>query len=79
MAEPFWTRHRGPYSLQLCRATPTRKQPWHTETIPGDMAGPEALELAQSLAEDPRDTIHSVSIWSVSEQQHVCTVKGRVA
>ncbi len=75
MAEPFWTRHKGPYVLQVNRDTPTRKQPWHCETLPGSMEGEEALSEAQALANDPRDPIQFVHIWSEYEECHVCTVR----
>ena len=75
MTEPFYARHRGPYALEVCRETPTRKVKYHTERLPGDHSGPDAEEEARMLVGDPRDTITSVYIWSVSEQQHVCTIR----
>lgn len=74
-AAPFYTRHRGPYTLQLNRDTPKQKQPWHTEALEGLLSGEEALELAHSFVNDPRDTIQSVHIWSDTEECHVCTVR----
>ncbi len=75
MADPFWTRHRGPYTLQVLRDTPKRKQPWHCETLEGAHSGEDALEEATMLVNDPRDNILSVFIWSEFEECHVCTVR----
>ena len=73
MADPFYTRHRGPYVLQVNRDTPARKMPWHTETLAGEVSGPDVESEARALLADTRDTIQSVHVWSVSEQQHVGT------
>lgn len=75
MAEAFYTRHRGPYQLQVCRLTPKRKQPWHTESLSGTIDGPDCEAEAQALLSDPRDSIVCVAVWSIPEQQHVMTFK----
>ena len=39
-----WTRnHRGPYRLQVCRLTPTRKIKYHTETLAGSVPASEVV------------------------------------
>ena len=75
MAEPFYSRHRGPYVLIVNRDTPTRKVKWHTETLTGEVSGPDCEAEALALLADPRDTIQYVHVWSISEHQHVMTYK----
>ena len=69
-----WTHnHRGPYRLQVCRLTPTRKIKYHTETLAGTLPAIEVEDEARMLLTDPRDAIVSVYVWSVPEEQHAIT------
>ena len=74
-AEPFYTRHRGPYRLQVCRLTPTRKVKYHTQTLMGLVDGEDVEAEARALLDDPRDTIDAVYVWSEYEQQHCITFR----
>jgi hypothetical protein len=65
--------HRGPFTLQVCRLTPTRKVKYHTETLRGALDRDDVADEARMLLTDPRDTIDAVYVFSVPEQQHVMT------
>lgn len=67
--------HRGPFRLSVIRETPARKIKWHAEALKGTFKRADIPEEAQMLLTDPRDTITSVLVWSVSEQRHVTTYK----
>lgn len=71
MAEPFWTRHRGPYTLLVGRPHPKKAGFSRSEWLPGSVDGPDVPEEAKALLDDPRDTIDLVSVFSESEQQFV--------
>jgi hypothetical protein len=76
MADPFYTRHRGPYQLQITRSKPLTskaKLKVEVETLTGTVDGPDVESEARALLDDPRDSILSVSVWSIKEQQHVMT------
>jgi hypothetical protein len=72
MAEPFWTRHRGPFRLVLTR--PGKKAETHTlKWVQACCeSGQDAEDEARALLADPRDTIVNVHVWSETEQQFVC-------
>jgi hypothetical protein len=76
MRTMFWGRHRGPFQLQVLRTTASTKAKFAqaSAALPGRTDGPDALSEARALLTDPRDTIVSVSIWSVPESQHVMTI-----
>ena len=69
--EPFWRRHRGPFRLVIDRPYKTKVGFYRSEWMKTEMEGEEVPEEAIMLLEDPRDTIVSVSVWSVREQQFV--------
>lgn len=71
---PF-EHHRGPYRLQVIRETPTRKMPWHIESLPGTVEPEDIPGEAEALLTDPRDTITAVLVYSDSENQHVTTYR----
>lgn len=75
MSAPFYTRHRGPYRLQIIRPTGKAKAPWASNTLSGASDGEDVAAEAQALLEDPRDVIEAVYIWSVPERQHVMTYR----
>ena len=73
---PFWTRHRGPYRLVVCRPHPLKRKADKgfstNEWLTGEIReGEDVLAEAWSLLDDPRDTIEVVSVWSVTEQAFV--------
>lgn len=54
-------------SFRLCLtrpASPRAKASHTTEWLPGNVAADEVVELAQSLVDDPRDTIVHVCLWN---------------
>lgn len=69
------TRRRGPFVLQVIRETPQRKIKWHTELIKGTFKAADVREEAELLLGDPRDTVVSVLVWSVRDQEHVFTLR----
>ena len=73
MAEPFYTRHRGPFLLHVTRPH-KRKRGFHTsEWLTGPIRnGPDVEFEARALLEDTRDTIVFVAVYSETEQQFVC-------
>jgi hypothetical protein len=72
MADPFWTRHRGPYILHVCRPGRTAGQT-AGEWLAGTLDGEDVEAEARALLADPRDSIQYVAVWSESEQ---CFVGG---
>jgi flagellar biosynthesis regulator FlaF len=78
MAETFTSRHRGPFLFQLTRAKPPTSKAKllvEIETLTGTVLGEDCADEAKALLTDPRDSILSVSVWSVPEQQHVHTYR----
>jgi hypothetical protein len=73
MAAPFYTRHDGPYRLQVTR----RDGQGHTTTavLPVEYSGPDAESSSFDLIQNQTETVISVSVWSLSEQQHVMTYR----
>jgi hypothetical protein len=81
MWDPF-ANHRGPYVLQVARPNGVKRgrdkgYPVRFELLPGTVSGSaeEIIGEVQALLADPRDTIETVYVWSVPEQQHVTTFK----
>lgn len=72
---PFYTRHRGPFVLQVVRETPKTKYRFSVDTLKGSVDGVDVDSEARALILDPRDSIVSVYVWSEPEQQHVCTYR----
>ena len=73
---PFWSRHRGPYRLVVCRPHRIKARAARgfstTEWLPGEIRhGEDVVGEAWALLDDPRDTIEVVSVWSVHEQAFV--------
>lgn len=79
MVTEFYTRHKGPYQLQVCRLAPTKKHPdaVAVETLHGTFDGEDCAPMAQCLLTDPRDSVTGVYVWSVPEAQHVMTYNRR--
>lgn len=73
ITEPFYTRHHGPYQLQISRTDLASDTGFKVSILPGEVAGSDAESEAMALLSDPRDTITSVSVWSIPESQHVTT------
>lgn len=74
----FYTRHRGPYVLQIVRTrVGTHKGRYACEVclLPGRVDGMDVAAEASALMTDPRDTIEAVYVWSEPEQQHVMTYR----
>jgi hypothetical protein len=66
-AAPFYTRHDGPYRLQVSRGI-------RSETLAERQTGVEAETSALALlTDDPAVTL--VTVWSDSENQHVMTYR----
>lgn len=74
-AEPFWTRHRGPYLLCITRPLPTKQGSFGQQWLSALEAGPEAESQALAFLADPRDTITGVDIWSDREECFVMSYK----
>jgi hypothetical protein len=77
VAEPFTTRHRGPYRLLLGRPHPELAKAQAgfstSEWAIGVVDGPDVEDEARALMSDPRDTIDMVHVWSEQEE---CFVGG---
>lgn len=73
--QPALDRHRGPFALIGWRATPKAKHPFKRIDLAEALAREDVDEHAQMFLEDPRDTIDHISVWSVTEQQHVYTYR----
>jgi hypothetical protein len=74
---PF-DHHRGPFTFCVTRPKENPREgtyPFAYETLPGTVSGSDVEDEARALLADPRDTIVSVAVWSVSEQQHVMTYR----
>jgi hypothetical protein len=69
--------HRGPYVFGVMRETPKRKMKYHYDALPGKVEVDDIREEARALLSDKRDTITSVYVYSVSEEQHVTTYTRR--
>ena len=68
-------RHRGPY--RFCVSRPGKRvgfyrSEWLAGCTDSDDVGTEAM----ALLSDPRDTISSVGVWSVREEQFVTSIRG---
>jgi hypothetical protein len=72
LAEPFWARHRGPFTLCISRPSAKKGKTgfYTTEWLQGSSEGPDAQDEAYALLTDPRDTITVVSVWSEREQSY---------
>jgi hypothetical protein len=67
--------HRGPYRLMVTRPFVTKPGFFRSEWLTGEIDRDDVESEARALLGDPRDTIHSVHIWSVREQQFVGSLK----
>lgn len=68
-----WTaRHKPPYRLV---ATRSMSSIITTAWLPGTSDAESVDAEARALLADPRDTILSVTVWSVKEQQFVMTYR----
>lgn len=75
---PWLAAHRGPYRFCLTRDTGSQAKPRHrftTEWLAGEVVRDEVETDAQALLTDPRDTIVSVSVWSVSGNQFIGAIR----
>ena len=73
MATTFLDRHRGPYRLVVDRESIPKKS-HHIGTsqwLSGDTNRDDVESEALALLADPRDTIRSVHVWSVREEQFI--------
>ena len=73
---PF-EHHRGPYVLGVMRETPKRRMKYHYDALPGKVEVEDIEAEAKALLSDKRDTITSVYVFSVHEDQHVTTYTRR--
>lgn len=63
-------QHRGPF--RMCVSRPASKAGFYkTQWLPGEVTRDDALDEADALLLDPKDTITSISFWSVKEEQFV--------
>ncbi len=67
---PF-EHHRGPYILGVLRDAPRRKAKVTYDLLPGKVEVDDIRDEAQALLSDKRDTILSVYVFSVREEQYV--------
>lgn len=68
----IFSRHRGPY--KFCVTRPNTKKPgFHSsEWLTSEETDPdELIEAARSFLDDPQDTIASVGVFSLRENQFV--------
>lgn len=75
-AAPGWlARHRGPFLFCVSRPDSRGKRMgknFHTsEWLPGLVEKADAVAEAVALLTDSRDTVRSVALWSVKEEQFV--------
>lgn len=72
--EEVLNRHRGPYVF--CVTRPGKKAGFFSsEWLKGEVSREDVVDEAQALLSDPRDTILSVGVWSVREQQFIGSIK----
>ena len=72
---PWRDRYSGSCRLYVCRPAPKRKTPSTSEWLPGRVPLDEVESEALALLEDPRDTIDSIDVWSLSEEKFVMTYR----
>ena len=74
-ASAVFARHRGPYVFYVVR--PRANKPGYStgEWLRGNVEEP--IEEALALLTDPRDTITSVSVYSMVEDQFVTALTPR--
>lgn len=66
--------HRGPFLL--CIVRPGSKAGFfRSEWLAGEVSRGDVEDECLSLLTDPRDTISSIQVWSVSEQTMCGTIK----
>ena len=75
--EPFYSRHRGPFQLQLLRPATGKRCRWATECLAGSVDGLEVEAECMALLTDPRDCIAAVAVWSIPESQHCVTYSAK--
>jgi len=74
---PF-DHHRGPFTFCVTRPKENPRKgtyPFSFERLPGTVNGADVADEARALLEDPRDSIISITVWSVTEQQCVMTYR----
>lgn len=69
----FLDNHRGPYLLCVTRPFKTKAGFYRSEWLKGEVSRDDVEAEARSLLADKRDSIISVSLWSVKEE---CFVGG---
>ena len=67
--------HRGPFRLCITRPG-TKPGFYRCEWLRGEISRGDVEDECAALLTDPRDTIHSIHVWSVSEQTFCGTIKG---
>lgn len=72
----IWQRHRGPYALNVLRAS-RNKYGAKTTTEMRGVDSDEVEELARMLLEDPRDKVLGVYVWSEREEQFVTSFSAK--
>lgn len=72
-----FARHRGPYMVTMIR--PGKKASGVTDRLEGPFKADKAYEAARDLVTDPKDTVASAFVYSLTEGQYVgCNlVRGR--
>lgn len=61
----------------IVRTVKGRKLPIESKWLKGHVDKADVIDEATILLGDPRDTIQTVSLWSVKEEQFVDTIKRR--
>jgi hypothetical protein len=73
MSLGWLSAHRGPFRLCVTRPFATKPGFFRSEWLVGEVHRDDVPDESQALLDDPRDTIISVSVWSVREE---CFVGG---
>jgi len=75
LVESVFSRHRGPFKLLIIRQYSKKKNPFRSEWLEGVTEAEDVEAEAQSLLQDPRDTIESVGVFSERENQFVMSYR----
>ncbi len=70
--ERWLAAHRGPFRLCITRPAKKPGPPLTSEWLPGEKSDRDEVEAeARALLADKKDSICSVHVWSVREEQFV--------
>ncbi len=66
--QSFLDNHRGPFVLMVTRPFATKTGFFRSEWLSGETCKDEVESEALAILADKRDTVTSVSVWSVREE-----------